>query len=813
MSFRCQRLILMAAFLAMPICTATAQTAGVGDPTIPDFHPIPVQNCAGIEISGTTILDGQNTPYEDLDPGLALGDNGTAVFGFYNMDSSDPDGDSYYSIYTWQNGSATMTNNIDVGNEDGLQIGNQIYPGFDVSPILTPDGNGFCSQVNVSSIDPPSGGSYTGIQLLNGSISPVSPPALTYSGSAPVALNYQYLSDSEDYGYCGGDAATILETGTLNGAFWQDGIIVYSGTTLIFDDLVAQSGGAAPGVQVVSGTFLPEQLSANGCAYGYNWTPEWYSNPVPLAALAWDGTEIVPLAPMTGPADINNIGQVVGTAGNCGYLWTSQYASCVCTLVKSGSVQNIIQLIPPQYQDELMNINPVNISGVNATDGSVRIEINAQYKAAPDAGPGPWGCGWATGQFLLTLLSGSTTTLQRLSTPSNVDFDWNDSVSSVLTPITPNLLNSSGMIISYGILNSTQGGTPEPSQGYGAMLLLPVQINAYRPQMVPNSVDLSSTDPTQMIIPQSEVSGTGVHIRVNGDSENTNLVKVTYSSPALKTMTGLSAAVQASSSNLVVWSSSNKGTCITSSNNQGNLTLDGSGNATIWVEATASGTNTLNFLIVSGTSTIGTSGSLNFVNYDSFTQSFSGETFGTQDPKTNGMFPVAQKLYLEGYNIAYYDVHTISSTSGQPAYGELSNQIQNGFVKSVGLFGHSHGGGETYNICSLLSSAGGTLGTFNIKFSGYVDAIQHVSWALGDATHNPWAETQYPPGSAYLWNYYETKNPIPHGVAIPGAAVNLNVNTTSWGSSLVHAGSNGIAASPKVQADLQSTVESNVPKY
>jgi hypothetical protein len=331
--------------------------------------------------------------------------------------------------------------------------------------------------------------------------------------------------------------------------------------------------------------------------------------------------------------------------------------------------------------------------------------------------------------------------------------------------------------------------------------------------MVPNSVDLSSTDPTQMIIPQSEVSGTGVHIRVNGDSENTNLVKVTYSSPALKTMTGLSAAVQASSSNLVVWSSSNKGTCITSSNNQGNLTLDGSGNATIWVEATASGTNTLNFLIVSGTSTIGTSGSLNFVNYDSFTQSFSGETFGTQDPKTNGMFPVAQKLYLEGYNIAYYDVHTISSTSGQPAYGELSNQIQNGFVKSVGLFGHSHGGGETYNICSLLSSAGGTLGTFNIKFSGYVDAIQHVSWALGDATHNPWAETQYPPGSAYLWNYYETKNPIPHGVAIPGAAVNLNVNTTSWGSSLVHAGSNGIAASPKVQADLQSTVESNVPKY
>jgi hypothetical protein len=41
------------------------------------------------------------------------------------------------------------------------------------------------------------------------------------------------------------------------------------------------------------------------------------------------------------------------------------------------------------------------------------------------------------------------------------------------------------MIISYGILNSTQGGTPEPSQGYGAMLLVPediVQVDVFIPQ-------------------------------------------------------------------------------------------------------------------------------------------------------------------------------------------------------------------------------------------------------------------------------------------------------------------------------------------
>ena len=111
--------------------------------------------------------------------------------------------------------------------------------------------------------------------------------------------------------------------------------------------------------------------------------------------------------------------------------------------------------------------------------------------------------------------------------------------------------------------------------------------------MVPNSVDLSSTNPAQMIIPQSEVSGTGVHIRVNGDNENTNLVKVTFSCPALATMSNLTAAVQVSSTNLQVWTTNQKGAAIIGSSNQGNLTLDGSGNATIWVEAPTSGTNTL----------------------------------------------------------------------------------------------------------------------------------------------------------------------------------------------------------------------------
>ena len=341
-----------------------------------------------------------------------------------------------------------------------------------------------------------------------------------------------------------------------------------------------------------------------------------------------------------------------------------------------------------------------------------------------------------------------------------------------------------------------------------SVLLLPVQINAYRPQMVPNSVDLSSTDAADMIIPQSEVSGTGVHIRVNGDSENTNLVKVTFSCPPLASMTGLTAAVQVSSTSLMVWSSSNKGTAIIGSNNQGNLTLDGSGNATIWVEALAAGGNDLTFPIMSGSTQIGVSGSLHFVNYDSFVVAFSGETAFGGTARTQGIFTIVQRLYLEGYNVGYYDVHGVDNGTGQPAYSEISNQANKCSVNSLGVFGYSHGGGQTYITCNLLS---GALGICSIKFTGYVDAIAHTGPFNGTA--NFFAETRFPPGSAYHWNYYQRKDSLLCGNSVSGAAVNLNVTTTSWGSSLVHAGANAIVAKPQVQTDLQSAVESHVPKY
>src|SRR5205823_1421784 len=120
------------------------------------------------------------------------------------------------------------------------------------------------------------------------------------------------------------------------------------------------------------------------------------------------------------------------------------------------------------------------------------------------------------------------------------------------------------------------------------------------------------------------------------------------------------------------------------------------GNTTVWVEAIdeikKDGAK-LEWQLREGNAVIGTISTLKFVTYKSVVIGFSGETFWQhihQDPRGNGMFDVCRRLYQNGYNVAYYDVHYVANTTGEPVNRELSQQIGNCFVTRVGLFGHSH---------------------------------------------------------------------------------------------------------------------------
>jgi hypothetical protein len=228
--------------------------------------------------------------------------------------------------------------------------------------------------------------------------------------------------------------------------------------------------------------------------------------------------------------------------------------------------------------------------------------------------------------------------------------------------------------------------------------------------------------------------------------------------------------------------------------------VDAQGSMSIWVEAIDQGEGELEWQLKSGGIVIGIIGKLKFITYKELIVGLSGETFYSGSANGNGMFDVCQKLYLEGYNVAYYDVHSINTTSGDPAYREAGFQISQCFVQEIGIFGHSHGGGATHDISKKINDARSSLGSFGINFTGYVDAIRH------DGTFERVAETRYPPSSLYHWNYYQRHLPI-MGNAVFGAATNLDVNTTTWGSSLGHL---SIDNDPTVQNELHSTIKTHV---
>ena len=155
--------------------------------------------------------------------------------------------------------------------------------------------------------------------------------------------------------------------------------------------------------------------------------------------------------------------------GTNGYLWTSASTSSTCTLVQSGTSQLISQLFPQQaYQNEVVNISPIDISGTNATDGSVRILFSAQYQSAPNAGPPPslngTSAGWSPGTFVLTLESGTQTDLKQVSLPSNVT-----------TNVSSGILNANGLIADIGNITTGTGSAAVTGTNH-ALLLVPVDI-------------------------------------------------------------------------------------------------------------------------------------------------------------------------------------------------------------------------------------------------------------------------------------------------------------------------------------------------
>src|SRR5690606_38516941 len=134
----------------------------------------------------------------------------------------------------------------------------------------------------------------------------------------------------------------------------------------------------------------------------------------------------------------------------------------------------------------------------------------------------------------------------------------------------------------------------------------------------------------------------------------------------------------------------------------------------------------------------------------------------------------------------------VSGTGAGIVYDEVVRAIRDRGVTQVAIYGYSHGGGGTFELAKRLHDNRASIGTFTFPFTGYVDAINNVDI-------NPFAETRLPPTTAYHVNYYQTNEFLIQGDDVPGADLNLNVNSTPWGADLEHS---GIDDHPNVRAGI-----------
>ena len=168
-----------------------------------------------------------------------------------------------------------------------------------------------------------------------------------------------------------------------------------------------------------------------------------------------------------------------------------------------------------------------------------------------------------------------------------------------------------------------------------------------------------------------------------------------------------------------------------------------------------------------------------------------------------GTFRVATALYKLGWDVLMRDENEVYGSrfapdpvGSGPVYDEVVNAIQNRSVQELAVFGYSHGGGSTFDLCALLDRHRRAIGTFSVSFTAYIDGIRNSSdWSIR-------AERRPPPASEFHANFYQqgavpwrdwphggpmvSPQPPPSGLNIETVVWGLNIETVDWGEYATH---------------------------
>ena len=302
-------------------------------------------------------------------------------------------------------------------------------------------------------------------------------------------------------------------------------------------------------------------------------------------------------------------------------------------------------------------------------------------------------------------------------------------------------------------------------------------------------------------IPEAQEQTPGAGIRINGDDDNANATPDRNEAPVtaendlieveldadLPPPYGVEYVLIRTNPNVRVWSSALKATELLTSGDVLTLDLPASGQ-TVWLENPTGGAADVRLAAraVSSQVEVATD-TLHTFPFTSIVIALGGESQVPDEPllepTNHGTFKLAIDLYDQGYDVHMYDEDVVIANGSGAAYNEVVRAVSQRGVGSVAIFGYSHGGGSTTDLAVRLNANRATIGSFVIPLTAYVDGIEN------DSDFDLNSENDLPPTTQYHASYYQ--NPGCGflqlcGAPVPGADLNLNVNTTPWGAGLDH---------------------------
>lgn len=235
----------------------------------------------------------------------------------------------------------------------------------------------------------------------------------------------------------------------------------------------------------------------------------------------------------------------------------------------------------------------------------------------------------------------------------------------------------------------------------------------------------------------------GAGIRINGDDDDddgnttpdrndtsvtgeNDFIEVELTADQVPPPAGVESALRRSNPNLKVWSDPTKGTAILDANDEGVIVFTAT-TETIWVENPNGGAADLDLeaRIAPGRAVLSSDRVASFA-FTSVVVGLHGEFQFPTDPPfgpNEGISEVAVALHQEAYDSHMY----VENDGPGPVYDEIVDAVQNRGVTSIALYGFSHGGGSVYDLANRLETTKASIGTFDLVFSGYIDAIENDS--------------------------------------------------------------------------------------